>query len=336
MRQLLERLCLRKDLSLEESRGCFTRLVRGEFSEIEISALLAALTSKGETPEEIAGAAAALRQSALAIDTAGLVLADSCGTGGDGAATVNISTAVALVCAEAGLAMAKHGNRSVSSRSGSADVLENCGIRIEESPEFALRTLREIGICFLFAPLYHPGMRYAMPVRKKLGIRTIFNIIGPLANPAKPRYQLVGVYRPDLCAPMARTLGLLGCSRALVVHGSGLDEIALHGTTSAALWQAGGVQELLIQPEDLGLVRSPVEALRGGSPAENAAWLQTLLAGRGSEVHQQAVALNAGALLWVAGAAADLRQGFQRALQVIRSGRAAGRLQRWAELSHGA
>lgn len=336
MRELLERLCLRKNMSLEESRGCFTRLVRGELSEIEISALLAALKSKGETPEEIAGAAAALRQTALEIDTAGLVLADSCGTGGDGAATVNISTAAALVGAEAGLVVAKHGNRSISSRSGSADVLERCDIRIEGKPEFALRTLREIGICFLFAPLYHPGMRYAMPVRKKLGVRTIFNLIGPLANPAKPRYQLVGVYRPDLCVPLARTLGLLGCARALVVHGSGLDEIALHGSTTAALWQAGEVKEMLLQPEDMGLRRRPIEALRGGSPAENAAWLQTLLAGGGSEAHQLAVALNAGALLWVAEAAADLRQGFLRALQVIRSGRAAGRLQRWVELSRGA
>ncbi len=333
MRELLERLCLGENLSLEESRGWFTRLVRGELPEIDISALLVALKSKGETPEEIAGAAAALRASALEIDTAGLTLVDSCGTGGDGAGTVNISTAAALVGAEAGLLVAKHGNRSISSRSGSADVLESCGVRIDGPPEFALRTLKEIGLCFLFAPLYHPGMRYAMPVRKTLGIRTMFNILGPLANPARPRYQLVGVYKPELCAPMARTLGLLGTSRALVVHGSGLDEIALHGTTTAALWQAGDVTEFVIRPEDLGLSRVPADALRGGTPVQNAAWLKGLLAGRGSETHELAVAVNAGALLWVGGAVPNLRAGFDRSLEVIRSGRPAGRHERWVELS---
>jgi anthranilate phosphoribosyltransferase len=261
--------------------------------------------------------------------------ADSCGTGGDGSATVNISTAVAVVAAEAGLPMVKHGNRSISSKCGSADVLEACGVKIDVSPELAARCLQEERICFLFAPRYHAAMQHAMPVRRALRTRTIFNLLGPLSNPAAPPVQLLGVYDPALCRPMAETLRLLGCTRALVVHGAGLDEIALHGPTQGALLLAGTITDITISPEDAGLHEHPLEALAGGDPQENAAWLLRLLAGEATSAHNEAVAINAGALLWIAGKAKDLAAGAAQALAVIAAGKAKERLVRWGELSHG-
>jgi anthranilate phosphoribosyltransferase len=334
--EVLETLCSGEHLDRERAGALFTRVLSGDLSEVELAALLTALKAKGETPEEIAGAAQSLRRAAVPFATDGVEVVDTCGTGGEGAHTVNISTAVAVLAAELGLHVAKHGNRSVSSQCGSADVLERCGVNIEASPGVSLRCLTKLGICFLFAPNYHPGMRLAMPVRKALGVRTIFNILGPLANPASPSFQILGVYDPGLCEPMARTLGMLGCRAALVVHGAGLDEIALHGPTDAVrLREDGGVERLTIEPDSLGLRRCSVEELRGGGPEENAAWLRGLLGGEGRESHRQAVALNAGALLWICGRAADLSQGTQRALSTLESGRAADRLARWAEISHG-
>ena len=336
MREILDILCSGKNLSRQESAALFARIVRGELSQLEICAVLVALKSKGETPEEIAGAAEALVTSAVPVNTGDLSVADTCGTGGDGAGTVNISTAAALVAAEAGLAIAKHGNRCVSSTCGSADVLEQCGVQIEGGPEVASRTLKEVGICFLFAPQYHTGMRHAMPVRRALGVRTIFNLLGPLANPARPRWQIVGVYDPSLCVPLARTLGLLGCESALVVHGSGIDEIAPHGPTQAALLRVGEVEELVIEPEHAGLERIRIDEIRGGGAEENAQWLFTVLAGRGSRAHTQAVALNAGALLWIADKAPNFKAGVVQADEIIHSGRAAERLRRFAECSRDA
>ena len=238
--------------------------------------------------------------------------------------------------AELGIPVAKHGNRSVSSRCGSADLLEALGVKLDPAPSVARRCLDEVGLCFLFAPQYHAGVRHAMPARKALGTRTLFNLLGPLANPAAPTWQLVGVYAPSLCRPVAHTLGLLGCETALVVHGSGLDEVALHGPTRAALWKDGAVREITILPEDAGLERRPIEALRGGGPAQNAAWLRGLLAGESDGAGRDAVALNAGAVAWIAGAAPDLRTGTARARDAIASGHGAARLARWAELSHAA
>ncbi len=323
-------------LSQPESYGLFSALVRGELDAIEIAALLAALKVMGEQPPEIAGAAQALRDSALPFPRPDFEYADTCGTGGDGANTVNVSTAAAIVAAEAGVPVAKHGNRSVSSRCGSADVLEAVGVRLDASPEVSRRCLEEVGLCFFFAPQYHPGMRHAMPVRRKLATRTIFNIIGPLANPSQPAWQVVGVYEPRLCRPLAETLSLLGCSAALVVHGSGLDEVALHGPTCAALLRDGEVTELELTPAQAGVGEHPISALAGGEPQENAAWLRELLAGRGSEAHASAVAINAGALLWISGKAPDLRAGTSSARQALASGGAAERLEKWAELSRGA
>ena len=333
MRELLEKLLSRTDLERDEARGLFQDLITGTLGEVRIAAVLAALRTKGETPAEIAGAAEALRANAAHFDAPPYPVADCCGTGGDGMGTLNASTAAALTAASCGLKVAKHGNRSVSSRCGSADVLEGCGIRIDGDAAFARRTLDEAGIGFLFAPRYHAGVRHAMPVRQALGVRTVFNLLGPLCNPARPAWQVVGVYDPRWCRPLAETLGMLGCQRALVVHGSGLDELALHDPTHCALFADGAVSEFDLEPEEAGVDRVPVKALAGGDAAANAAWLGELAAGRGSEAHLQWVAFNAGALLWTAGRAKDIVEGTRQAMDALRSGRPAQTLARWRELS---
>ena len=333
---ILETLCRGEDLPRTRIQALFARIIDGDLGGFELAALLAALKAKGETPDEIAGAAEALRAAARPFPVASDDLVDTCGTGGDGKGTVNISTAVAVLAASMGLRVAKHGNRSVSSRCGSADVLEAAGVVIDADPDTARRCLDEVGICFLFAPQYHAGMRHAMPVRRALGVRTIFNVLGPLVNPARPRWQVVGVYAPELCVPVAATLGLLGVAGALVVHGGGLDELALHAPTTAALWRDGKVEELTIDPAAFGFPRRPLSALSGGEARENARWLAELLAGRGEEAHEEAVALNTGGLLWTTGRAASVAEGAQQALDALRAGGAADVLRRWAEASHGA
>lgn len=330
MRELLEKICSGDDLSRDESRSVFTRIVAGELSEVEIAALIIGLKAKGEKPEEIAGAAEALRAAAAPFPRPDLKYADTCGTGGDGAHTINISTAAAFVAAELGVPVAKHGNRSVSSRCGSADVLEACGVNLNPTPELAAECLREIGICFLMAPQYHSGLRHAGPVRKALRTRTIFNLLGPLVNPASPCWQVVGVYAPEFTEPLARTLGLLGCEAALVVHGSGLDELALHGPTRGSLWKNGVLENVEFTPGDAGLETRGLSELAGGSPEENASWLRGFLAGEGSDAHNEAIAMNVGALLWVSGEFPDLASATGRALDAIRLGSAVERLDQLA------
>jgi anthranilate phosphoribosyltransferase len=336
MKDILESLCRREDLPEETAHAVFSRVIDGQVSDIEIASLVTALKAKGETPDEVAGAARALRDAAAHFPKPTYACADTCGTGGDGMQTVNISTAVALVAAEMGIPIVKHGNRSVSSKCGSADVLEKVGVNLEASPDVARRCLDETHICFLFAPHYHAGVRHAMPVRRSLATRTIFNLLGPLVNPAAPRFQVMGVYDPQLCRPAAETLGLLGCESALVVHGSGLDEIALHGPTHAARLADGEVHELEITPEDAGLAQYPLDSLRGGEPEENARWFRSVLAGDGSDAHNAAIGINAGALAMVTGRADTLAEGVEMALETLTSGRANSRLNRFAEVSHGA
>jgi len=323
---------LENPLAQEEMAALFTALVQGALEPLQIAALLTALRTRGERPEEIAGAVQALRAAAAPFPRPEGLFVDACGTGGDGLHTVNISTAVALVVAAAGVKVAKHGNRSVSSRCGSADVLEACGIRLDLSAAQARRCLDEVGICFLFAPQYHAGLRHAMPVRKALGVRTVFNLIGPLVNPAHPPRQLVGVYDARWCEPVAETLGRVGCERALVVHGSGLDEVALHGPTQAALLDGGQVTCLTLRPEELGLEPQPLTALTGGAPAENAAWLHKLAGGAGTAAHRHAVALNAGMVLWLADAAPDPTAGVRHARDLLRGGATLEVLERWTRL----
>ncbi len=332
---LLAALCSGHTLDADESELLFRSLVAGELDETQIAALLIALKVKGETSEELVGAARALRSAALPFDRPDYLFADSCGTGGDGAGTINLSTAVAFVAAACGLPVAKHGNRSVTSRCGSADVLEALGVRLDPPPSVSRRALDEIGICFLFAPQYHPGLRHAGPVRRALKVRTVMNMLGPCVNPASPDVQLLGVADASLLEPVAATLLGLGVPRALVVHGAGLDEIAPQGETEAVRICDGETSFLTLSPEQAGIAPAPLQALAGGGPAENAVRLLALLQGRGSAEDAAAVAINAGALLMTAGLAVDLREGADLSLQALASGEPARRLQGLIEISNG-
>lgn len=320
-------------LSRDESRALFDAVIRGELSDVEITTLLVALKLKGETPEEIAGAAQALREGARAFPRPDYRFADIVGTGGDGASTINISTAVSFVAAGAGLPVAKHGNRSVSSKCGAADLLERFGVRLDMSPQTARACLDTVGASFLFAPHYHQGIAHAMPVRKQLATRTLFNILGPLVNPARPPVMLVGVYDPSLCHVVAQTLDLLGCERALVVNGLGLDEIALHGETRAAELIDGVVMERHFTPADFGVREFPLSAIVGGTPETNEQAIRAVLQGRGDEAHASAIAVNAGALLHLAGIADGLADGYERARAVLADGEGYRRLEQLARLS---
>jgi anthranilate phosphoribosyltransferase len=331
----LARLYTGESLAEAEAEALFGEIVAGRLPEPAIAAMLIALRLKGETAEELTGAARALRAADSDFPSPDYLFADSCGTGGDGSASINVSTAVAFAAAAAGLPVAKHGNRSVTSRCGSADVLEQLGARLDVGAEVSRRALDETGICFLFAPLYHPGLRHAGPVRRMLKVRTIMNMLGPCVNPAEPKVQLLGVADPALLEPVAKTLAALGVERALVVHGSGLDEIALHGETQAVRVRGGALEPVTIRPEDAGLERRPVQVLRGGGPEENAERLKALLMGYGLAAETEVVALNTGALLLTAGLAADLREGVAMALQALSSGEACRRLKLFIEATNG-
>lgn len=331
---LLETLYCGRNLTTAEAELLFSKLVRGELAEPAIAAMLVALRLKGETTAELTGAARALRAADMEFERPDYLFADSCGTGGDGSGSINLSTAVALVAAAAGLPVAKHGNRSVTSRCGSADVLERLGVRLDIPTALSRRALDEAGICFLFAPAYHPGLRHAGPVRRALKVRTIMNVLGPCVNPAEPPVQLLGVAEERLIEPVATTLAALGVERAMVVHGCGLDEAALHGPTQAASVAAGRIERFVFLPADAGLASAPVAALSGGGPDENAERLRALLSGRGSEAEAASVALNTAALLMTAGLAEDLREGAGIALRTLAGGRPYEVLQALVEISN--
>jgi anthranilate phosphoribosyltransferase len=336
LKSIIERLCAGESLSADECAEQFDAVMKGDLSDIELTAFLIALKAKGERPAEITGAATALRAAARPFPDFAQSTVDTCGTGGDGLHTVNISTAVAFIAAEAGLYVTKHGNRSISSKCGSADVLEACGIELDIDPKLALECLKRERFCFLFAPSYHSGMRHAMPVRRALKTRTIFNLLGPLVNPSRPHCQVLGVYDPKLCQPIAETLRMLGCRSALVVHGSGMDEIAAHGPTLAVRLHQNRIEELILEPGDVGLAEYPVSALKGGEPAQNAVWFRSILGGHGSPAHKSAIALNAGALLWISGQTDNWRDGVDRTMSIIDAGQARERLERVGALSRGA
>lgn len=330
----LPRLLAGEDLPSGDSQHLFERLVLGRLEPAEIAGLLVALRMKGETAEEMIGAAHALCAAALPFDRPAYLYADCCGTGGDNSGVINVSTAAAFAAAACGLPVAKHGNRSVSSRCGSADVLEALGARIDVDPATARRCLDETRFCFLFAPAYHPGMKHAALVRRQLQVRTVMNLLGPCTNPARPPVQLLGVADPRMLRRVAQTVAAMGVERALIVHGSGLDEVALHGETRAIRLDGGVLTELELTPEDAGIERAPLNAVAGGEAAENGARLRALLAGRGERAETDIVALNAGALLMTAGRAATLREGTQLALDALRSGSAGRVLQTYIEASH--
>ncbi len=315
-----DHFCAGLDISRQESELLFDEVIRGLLSDIEITALLVALKIKGETPEEIAGAAAILHREALDFDRPSYVFADSAGTGGDGALTFNISTAAAFVAAACGLPMAKHGNRSVSSRSGSADVLEALGAKVSLGPEAARTCLDEIGFTFLYAPLYHQAVKNVGVVRRELKTRTVFNILGPLVNPAHPPVQLVGVYTSELCRPVTETLKLLGCRSAMVVHGGGVDEVALHGPTEGFILKDGNIRKVTLTPEKLGLEACDLSSLEGGSAVDNARIIKNVLSGYGGDAQGGVVAANAGVLLYLAGIDKTIREGVARASKALSDG----------------
>lgn len=324
----IRRLVEGRDLARDEARALMHTIMAGEATPVEMATALTALRMKGETVEEIIGAAEAMRAHATRLPDTPAGTLDTCGTGGDALMTFNISTAAAFVAAGAGVPVAKHGNRSITSRSGSADVLEALGVPLTAPVERLSACLRDARFAFLYAPSFHGAMRHAAPVRREMRIRTIFNVLGPLTNPAEAAYQLVGVFDAALAPMLAEALGALGATRAWVVHGAGgLDEIALDGPTEVAAWEDGGVRRFTIEAGSLGLARAPLEALRGGDPSENAGIvLGVLRGGRGPA--RDIVALNAGAALVVAGAAEDLRDGLARALRAIDEGSAMAALER--------
>ena len=305
MNALLSRVYVGESLTQDDAQALFSSIAAGGIDDLQLAATLVAMRVRGEAPAELAGAARALLAVATPFVPPPYDCADACGTGGDGSGTINLSTAAALVASAAGLSMVKHGNRSVSSRCGSSDVLEALGANPVLDAAPARRVLDRCGFTYLHAPHYHPAIARVMPVRHALGIRTIFNALGPLLNPARPAIQLVGVYDPRLCEPVAETLRLLGRRAALVVHGHGTDEVALHGPTIAVRLCADRLERLTLEPQDFGLASQPLAALVGGDPAHNAAALRAVLCGEGEAAHAAAVCANAGALLWIAGRAKD-------------------------------
>src|SRR5690349_24362977 len=272
-----------QDLDCSAARQLFGRIVEGSLSEPLMAAAFVALRLKGESTEELIGAAEALRSAARPFPSPDYLFTDSCGTGGDYSGSINISTAAGIVAAACGLPVVKHGNRSFTSKCGSADVLEALGAKMDLPATKSRRILDETGFCFLLAPQYHPGIAHAGPVRRALKVRTIMNLLGPCLNPARPKVQLLGVADPHLLRPIAETLRALNVERALIVHGSGLDEVALHGFTRGISLKKGVLEELEITPEQAGLQRMPVEQIAGGTPTENAARLAALLSGCGGE-----------------------------------------------------
>ena len=312
----------RKDLSQVEISSVMEIIMEGDATPAQIAALLTGLRMKGETVDEIAGAAEVMRKKALRIHinlSQGEPLVDTCGTGGDGAQTFNVSTTAAFVVAGTGVKVAKHGNRSVSSRSGSADVLEALGVNLALSPEDVARAVETIGMGFMFAPALHPAMKYAIGPRREIGIRTIFNVLGPLTNPAWANVQLLGVYDPMLTRPLAEVLGRLGSKRAWVVNGEGgLDELSLLGKSVVAQWDKNEVKEFVIRPEDAGLKPRKVEDLKGGDAEENARILKDIISGEKGPKRDM-VLLNAGAAIFLADKAKSLREGVVLAAESIDS-----------------
>lgn len=325
--ELLRSVIAGEHLGYEQARTVFSALGAGQLSEVETAALLAGLHARGETAEEVAGAADAFRAAARPFPQVREPLIDVVGTGGDGVGTINISTAAGLTAASMGLTVAKHGNRAVSSRTGAADVVGALGLPLDLSPQQAAAALERDRFTFLFAQAYHPAMRYVAPVRAALRAPTIFNVLGPLINPARLAYQLMGVADPGLMDMIAQCLSRLGRERALVVNGLGLDEIALHGTTTVREVDADGVRTYEVTPEDLGVPTRDLAEVMGGAPAENAAFLTEVFTGGGREGHRDAIAVNAGAMFYLAGRAATLREGTQAAREHLASGAVAEHLE---------
>jgi anthranilate phosphoribosyltransferase len=327
VKQLIERLLRREDLARDEAESLMRAIVTGGVSEPQIAGVLIALRAKGETVEEIAGFVSVLREHAIRVTPSRNGLVDTCGTGGDGTHTFNISTAAAIVAAGAGVGIAKHGNRALSSQCGSSDVLEALGIRTV-APERVGDVIDQTGIGFMFAPAHHPALKHAAGVRRELGVRTVFNLLGPMANPAFVTRQLVGVFDPALTETMARVLASLGSEKVYVVHGcDGSDEVTVAGETRVTVLDGGRVETFSFAPESVGIERAPASSIKGGSPDQNAATIVAVLDGaRGPK--RDAVVLNAGFVMAVAGRADSISEGVAMAGAAIDDGRAKDVLER--------
>jgi anthranilate phosphoribosyltransferase len=330
MKDSLAKVMRAERLTEQEAAATMATIMEGGATPAQIGALLAALAVRGESEDEVVGFAREMRSRAVPLRATGAL--DTCGTGGDGAGTFNISTVASLVVAASGVPVAKHGNRSQSGRCGSADVLEALGVRIDAPPETVQRCLDEHGWGFLFAPGFHAATRHASGPRKELGVRTAFNLLGPLTNPAQPEAQVVGVPRLELTAFMARCLLRLGVKRAWVVHGAGIDELSLAGETAVAALEDGAVRTFTVRPQQAGLETAPVEAILGGDAQRNAAIAREVLGGRRGP-QRDVVVLNAAAALVVAGRAADLREAARQAERTIDDGSASALLERAREAS---
>lgn len=317
---LLEKLRRHQDLTSDEAAGAMSVIMDGQAQPAHIAGLLMALALKGERPEEMVGFARVMRERATPLPFPAGAVFDTCGTGGDNAHTFNVSTAAALVVASCGLRVAKHGNRAVSSRCGSADVFEALGVAVDAPADQVVKTLVEIGIAFFFAPAWHPSMRHAGPTRRELGVRTAFNLLGPLTNPAGAKRQLVGVSRPEHTELLARTLGRLGAERAWVVHGAdGMDELSTTGFTKVSEYRNGMVHTFYLHPADVGLSVTTKEALAGGTAAENAAMIEELCEGA-TGPRRDIVCLNAGACLLIAGVVGSVQEGIALAGKALSDG----------------
>ena len=330
LRHVIERLCAAENLTADETEQALDALIDAD--PAQISAFLVLMRAKGETPEEMAGMARAMRARAVAVNAGDDVL-DIVGTGGDGHHTVNFSTAASVVAAACGAKVAKHGNRSVSSMCGSADVLEELGVKLALPPAAVERCLADAGIAFMFAPGFHPAMKNIVPVRKALGVRTVFNILGPLLNPAGVTRMLIGVYAPEVVPLMAGALHALGAELAMVVFCGGLDELAPVAVATVATVRPSGVTMGTIDPFELGFTKCTLDDLKGGDRAENAKILRELLGGKRTGPLADTVALNAGAGLYVAGVAASVKEGCEQAAAAMKAGTPLALMEKWAACS---
>lgn len=326
---ILNKLYLGQVLSQEESKILFNLIIQGKIEPTVLATAIISMKVRGEKPDEIAGAAQALLENADPFEVPDYDFTDIVGTGGDGTNSINISTASAFVTAALGYKVAKHGNRGVSSKSGSSDVLSALGIKLNMSAEASRKALDELGVCFLFAQQYHSGFRHAAPVRQQLKTRTIFNVLGPLINPSRPKRILLGVYHPDLIKPIAETLKMLNYTHAYVVHGSGMDEVAIHGETQVAEVKNGEIRYFTLTPEDFGLQQYTLKDIEGGTPEMNRDLLLAILQGHGKPAHEAAIAANVAMLISLFGEP-DLKQNAKRAIELMRSSKAYELLQKLA------
>ena len=338
IKEAIVKIVDKQDLTYDEAYAVITEIMSGETTPTQNAAFLAALSTKStkaETIDEIAGCGAAMRDKATKVDTTGIDAMEIVGTGGDGAHSFNISTTSAIIMAAAGVKVAKHGNRAASSSSGTADCLEALGININLEPEKCVELLNEVGFCFLFAQKYHTSMKYVGPIRKELGIRTVFNILGPITNPASPKAQLLGVYDESLVDPLARVLTNLGVKRGLIVYGQDkLDEISISAPTTVCEFRNGEYKNYTITPEQFGFERATKEDIKGGTPEENAQITRDILSGKITGHKRNVVLMNAGAALYIYGKAESIEDGIKLAAEMIDSGKATETLEKIIELTN--